>query len=112
MEIEQFSMSAHPKPAPECRLRRDTLWVPDIDAAAREGMGPGTGVQSSFTWGPRVCGGRNFALLELSIVLGELIHRLRFATMEEQQPMEYEWVGQMHRLEGHRVEVFPRVGAT
>lgn len=88
-------------------LRRDDPWVPDIDAATREGVGLGTGVQSSFTWGPRVCGGRSFALLELNIVLGELIHRLSFRAMEE-APMEYEWVGQMRRLGGHRVEVFPR----
>lgn len=91
-------------------LKRDNPWVPDIDAAAREGAGLGTGVQSSFTWGPRVCGGRTFALLELGIVLGELIHHLQFAPSrtDREEPMVYEWVGQMRRLDGHRVTLSRR----
>lgn len=88
-------------------LRRVNPWVPDIDAARLEGQGPGSGTHSSFIWGPRVCGGRNFALLELSIVLAELIQRLQFE-VSEQAPLEYEWVGQMRRKGRHRVRVSAR----
>lgn len=88
-------------------LRRANPWVPDIDAAQQEGQGIGSGTHSSFIWGPRVCGGRNFALLELSIVLAELVHRLQFQ-VSEQVPLEYEWVGQMRRKGSHRVRVTAR----
>lgn len=88
-------------------LRRADPWIPDIDAAMQEGQGMGTGTHSSFIWGPRVCGGRNFALQELGIVLAELINRLSFE-VSEQAPLEYEWVGQMRRLGGHRVRAVTR----
>lgn len=88
-------------------LARTDPWVPDIDAAMREGIGAGSGTHSSFIWGPRVCGGRDFALLELSVVLGVLVHEFQ-CTASSQEALEYEWVGQMRRKGGHRVRVAPR----
>ena len=88
-------------------LQRANPWVPDIDAAALEGSGMGTGAHTGFIWGPRVCGGRNFSLLELTIVLSELLHDLRFEATEN-TPLEYEWIGQMRRKGGHRVKALAR----
>ncbi|UBB15758.1 cytochrome P450 [Comamonas odontotermitis] len=83
-------------------MARPDPWVPDIDAAAREGVGMGTGINSSFTWGARVCGGRSFALLELTTILSFLIAELHFG-LSENLPIECEWVGQMRRKGGHRI---------
>lgn len=88
-------------------MARPDFWIPDIDAAAREGVGTGTGIHSSFTWGARVCGGRNFALLELTTVLSFLIAELHLE-LSEDLPVENEWVGQMRRKGGHRVRVTAR----
>ena len=88
-------------------LQRANPWVPDIDAAAQEGSGMGTGAHTGFIWGPRVCGGRNFSLLELTIVLSELLHDLRFEATENTS-LEYEWIGQMRRKGGHRVKALAR----
>lgn len=88
-------------------LRRNDPWVPDLAAAAADGTGRGTGTHSSFIWGPRVCGGRSFALLELAAVLSVLIYRLRFELTSD-EPVEYEWVGQMRRKGGHRVRALAR----
>ncbi|MCX6907582.1 MAG: hypothetical protein NTY01_06015, partial [Verrucomicrobia bacterium] len=76
-----------------------------------EGLGAGTGTHSSFIWGPRVCGGRNFALRELTTVLGVLIDQLRFEVTRD-EPLEFEWVGQMRRQGGHRVRALARFGPT
>ena len=87
--------------------QRPNPWLPDIDAALQEGKGAGTSTHTSFIWGPRVCAGRNFAILELRVVLAELLHQLRFE-VSEQVPVELEWVGQMRRKGGQRVRVAVR----
>ncbi|MFG5775884.1 cytochrome P450 [Comamonas sp. J-3] len=83
---------------------RANPWLPDIDAARQEGHGPGTSTHTSFIWGPRVCAGRNFAMLELGVVLAELVQQLRFE-VSEPAAIELEWVGQMRRKGGHRIRV-------
>jgi cytochrome P450 len=88
-------------------LARDNPWTPDLDAAAREGKGMGTGLVSSFAWGKRICGGRQFALMELAATLSVLIHKLRFE-VSRHEPVEYEWMGQMRRKGGHRVRAIVR----
>ncbi|MEG0920032.1 MAG: cytochrome P450 [Comamonas sp.] len=88
-------------------LERADPWKPDLDAATQEGFGMGTGSISSFVWGKRVCGGRSFALVELAAVLSVLIVQLR-VEVSRQEPMIYEWVGQMRRKGGHRLKIVSR----
>ncbi|THU01949.1 cytochrome P450 [Lampropedia puyangensis] len=88
-------------------LERDDPWVPNIDAAIKEGYGMGTGSISSFVWGKRVCGGRSFALVELATVLSVLIAQLKIEFSED-KPVAYEWVGQMRRKGGHPLRVSRR----
>lgn len=88
-------------------LERQDPWIADIDAALQEGFGMGTGAISSFVWGKRVCGGRSFALVKLASVLSELIRQLRFESTSD-EPIVYEWVGQMRRQGGHRVRSIRR----
>ena len=91
----------------EKALQRTNPWEPDLDAAAREGFGMGSGMISSFVWGKRICGGRSFALVELASVLSVLIRKLHFE-LSSNDPIEFEWVGQMRRKGGQRVRVLPR----
>ena len=86
---------------------RANPWVPDLDAAAEEGLGFGSGMVSAFAWGKRICGGRSFALVELATVLSVLIRELRFESTST-EPVTYEWIGQMRRQGGHRVRVVAR----
>ena len=88
-------------------LERIDPWKPDLDAAIREGFGMGTGSVSSFVWGKRVCGGRSFALVELAAVLSVLIVQLQ-VEVSRQEPMVYEWVGQMRRKGGHLLKLANR----
>ncbi|WP_353235788.1 cytochrome P450 [Diaphorobacter ruginosibacter] len=88
-------------------LGRADPWKPDLRAARREGFGMGTGTISGFVWGRRVCGGRSFALVELAAVLGVLILRLK-VEVSRQEPVVYEWVGQMRRKGGHLLKFMPR----
>ena len=67
----------------------------------------GTGSVSSFVWGKRVCGGRSFALVELAAVLSVLIVQLQ-VEVSRQEPMVYEWVGQMRRKGGHLLKLANR----
>ncbi|MDH5855734.1 cytochrome P450 [Lampropedia aestuarii] len=88
-------------------LQRKDPWVADIDAAIQDGFGMGTGTVSSFVWGKRVCGGRSFALVNLTTVLSELIMQLKLEASSNEQ-IVYEWVGQMRRKGGQRVRVIAR----
>lgn len=88
-------------------LQRKDPWIANIDAALQEGFGMGTGMISSFVWGKRVCGGRSFALVNLTTVLSELIVRLQLKPSSN-APVVYEWVGQMRRKGGQRIHVIAR----
>ncbi|MEJ5030412.1 cytochrome P450 [Comamonas sp. MYb69] len=88
-------------------LERPDPWKPDLDAALQEGFGMGTGSISSFVWGKRVCGGRSFALVELAAVLSVLIVELE-VQVSRQEPIVYEWVGQMRRKGGHLLTLTSR----
>lgn len=93
----------------DARIRPDP-WRLDIDP--RTATRPPAGTVTAFSFGPRVCGGKNFALVELASALCVLLERARFTLTSEESP-SFHWKSQMLRQGGQpvRLEPLPRVGS-
>ncbi len=80
---------------------RDNPWQPDItDSRAQIASGDTT----AFSIGPRVCGGKQFALLEMITFLSVFLTRARFELTSDEPPA-YLWKSQMLRQGGQPVRV-------
>lgn len=86
----------------DARLRADP-WALGGSASRR---GATAGSQMAFGVGPRVCGGKQFALLELMAALAVFITRARFE-LTSTEPPRFRWKVQMLRDGGHPVRVLP-----
>lgn len=64
----------------------------------------GFGDTASFSVGPRVCGGKNFAMLELVTVLASFLVHVRFE-LSDRGPLQFHWRGQLLRSGGQPVTV-------
>lgn len=80
---------------------RDDPWLPKItDTRAQVASGD----TMAFSIGPRVCGGKQFALLEMITFLSIFLTRARFELTSD-EPTAYLWKSQMLRLGGQPVRV-------
>ena len=86
----------------DARLRDDP-WVYDT---GKEQESPGGGESTVFSFGPRVCGGKQFALVELMAVLSVFLANARFEPTSS-DPVSFFWKSQMLREGGQRVRVLP-----
>lgn len=71
----------------------------------------GSGINTAFSFGPRVCGGKNFALVELAGFLSVFLSRAEFTATSDAEPV-FHWKSQMLREGGHPVRVTLRDGIT
>lgn len=70
-----------------------------------------SGVNTAFSLGPRVCGGKNFALVELAGFLHTLVTHARF-TLTSETPPRFAWKALMLREGGQPVHVAMREGVS
>jgi enediyne biosynthesis protein E7 len=89
------------------RFRPDP-WALDISGVAREV--PAAGSLTAFGSGPRMCGGKQFALLESMAILSVFLRSARFELISDSTP-EFYWRSQMNRRGGHPVRVLPLTNA-
>jgi cytochrome P450 len=83
------------------RLHPDP-WQPDWDGSmARGGR---SGIDVGFSFGPRICGGKRFALVELAAFLATFIALAHFESMSDEAP-RFHWKSLMLREGGQRVRV-------
>jgi cytochrome P450 len=82
----------------DARQRRDP-WQLDMEQA---GAGPGGG--TAFSFGPRICGGKHFAMVELTAFLAVFLAQADF-TLTSEAPPRYHWKSQMLREGGQPVHV-------
>lgn len=87
----------------DARFRSDP-WGLQMDGGARKGVA--SGVNSAFSFGPRVCGGKHFALVELMAALATFLLGARFELTSEAAP-RFHWKSQMLREGGQPVRVTP-----
>ncbi len=85
-------------------LRPDP-WSLDLGNASANG--PAAGRTTSFSIGPRVCGGKHFALVETVTFLSVFLREARFELISDTPP-RFHWKSQMLRKGGHPVRVLPR----
>lgn len=83
------------------RRHRTNPWVPDIGEEAGR---PASGEQTSFSFGPRVCGGKQFAMVELVTFLSVFLIKARFELTSNDAPA-FRWKSQMLREGGQPVRV-------
>lgn len=83
------------------RRHRSNPWVPDIGDVANR---TASGEQTSFSFGPRVCGGKQFAMVELVTFLSLFLKRARFELTSDEPPT-FRWKSQMLREGGQPVRV-------
>lgn len=76
-----------------------------LDMAGR-GNCPVSGETSAFSFGPRVCGGKQFAMAELITFLCVFLTRARFELISHEPPA-FHWRSQMVRDGGQPVRVIP-----
>lgn len=81
----------------DTRLRANP-WVLDI------GEGTGKDGDTAFSFGPRICGGKQFALVELMTFLSVFLTQARFE-LTSQEPPVFHWKSQMLRQGRHPVRV-------
>lgn len=84
----------------DARLRSNP-WKLDIGDEATK---PGSGESTAFSFGPRGCGGKQFALVELITILSVFLANAHFELTTDAPPRFY-WKSQMHREGGHPVRV-------
>lgn len=70
-----------------------------------------SGVNTAFSSGPRVCGGKHFALVELAGILHTFITHARFELTSLTPPV-FSWKSLLVREGGQPVRVIPREGIT
>ncbi|WP_130620404.1 cytochrome P450 [Dyella amyloliquefaciens] len=75
-------------------------WTLGLDEQSRRG--PTAGSNTAFSFGPRICGGKQFALTELMAFLHTLLLRVRFETTSLEPP-RFHWKSQMLREGGQPV---------
>lgn len=66
-----------------------------------------SGVSTAFSFGPRVCGGKHFALVELAGILHTLITHAQFELTSVDPPV-FSWKSLLMREGGQPVRVLPR----
>ncbi|HEY4254059.1 MAG TPA: cytochrome P450 [Roseomonas sp.] len=86
----------------DARLRADP-WALDIGGGAG---GRAAGAATSFSMGPRVCGGKHFALVELVTFLSVFLTEARFELTSDAAP-SYVWKSVMLRAGGQPVRAVP-----
>lgn len=84
---------------------RANPWMPDIDTPCNAARF--SGLVGAFSIGPRICGGKNFSIIELISTLAVLVLRCRFEPTQH-EPVNFYWKAQMLRAGGHRVKIIPR----
>ncbi|WP_434778174.1 cytochrome P450 [Neisseria sp. Ec49-e6-T10] len=67
----------------------------------------GSGISTAFSFGPRVCGGKHFALVELTGFLATFLALARFE-VSSNEPASFHWKSQMLRAGGQPVKVILR----
>ena len=82
---------------------RQDPWRVDLAGASH---GPCAGTRMPFSVGPRICGGKQFALVELMAVLATYLREVRFS-LTDPAPPRYYWKTQMLREGGQPVAVHP-----
>lgn len=87
------------------RFRPDP-WSIEIFGSAKV---PAAGSVTAFGSGPRICGGKQFALLELMTILSVFLRTSRFELISDTPP-QFSWRSQMNRRGGHPVRVVPLDG--
>lgn len=80
---------------------RPDPWELDLDAASH---GPCAGSRMPFSVGPRICGGKQFAMVELMTILATYLRHVRFELTDRASPRFY-WKTQMLREGGQPVVV-------
>jgi cytochrome P450 len=85
----------------DARLRASP-WELQLPGEKRTGKGGGTA--TAFSAGPRVCGGKQFAMVELMAALLECLLSATF-TLTSDAPPRYHWKSQMLREGGQPVRV-------
>lgn len=80
---------------------RSEPWTVDIDAHPSS---KAAGDVMAFSIGPRVCGGKHFALVELITILSVYLNRASFELTDETPPI-FKWKSQLLREGGHPVRV-------
>lgn len=81
----------------DTRLRANP-WVLDI------GEGTGKDGDTAFSFGPRICGGKQFALVELMTFLSVFLTQARFELTSQEAPV-FRWKSQMLHQGGQPVRV-------
>lgn len=71
----------------------------------------GSGINTAFSFGPHVCGGKQFALTELATFLSVFLMRAKFELTSDEEPRFY-WKSQMLREGGQPVRITLREGLT
>jgi len=87
---------------------RPEPWLLHADGSARKGIA--SGVNTAFSFGPRVCGGKHFALVELMAALAVFLLQARFELTSDAPP-RFHWKAQMLREGGQPVRVVGLEGA-
>lgn len=82
------------------RFRADP-WVLNIDDYPRQKT---DGENMAFSIGPRICGGKNFALVEIITFLSVFLNLARFELTSDEEP-SFHWKSQMLREGGQPVKV-------
>ncbi|MEN3929910.1 cytochrome P450 [Microvirga sp. W0021] len=85
------------------RLRPDP-WKLDLEDTATSC--PAAGRTTSFSIGPRVCGGKHFALVEVATFLAFFLSKARFVLTSDKEP-KFRWKSQMLHAGGQPVSVIP-----
>jgi cytochrome P450 len=76
-------------------------WSIDLDGGTGSKV---AGDTVAFSFGPRVCGGKHFALVELAAFLAQFLRLARFELTSEAEPV-FHWKSQMLREGGQPVRV-------
>lgn len=83
---------------------RTDPWALNLDGDTRRQTG--AGVHTAFSFGPRICGGKQFALVELMAFLFTLLQHARFELTSSEEP-RFHWKSQMLREGGQPVRTTP-----
>lgn len=85
------------------RYRADP-WQLSLDRKARRGVV--AGVHTAFSFGPRICGGKQFALVELMALMHTMLLHARYE-VTSMEPPRFRWKAQMLHEKGQPVRAVP-----